>query len=215
MVGCLLWGTVCLVAEPEKKDLTSYSPLIHAGLPQALVFVYHSLNGFFMVIDFLVPAVAFVLAVLVLSVLGKREEASTLGQGLRIVAPAIAVSVLSWFVWRFIDTTLAGNVSLPHLVNGTDAAQAKGEPAAWQGVVYFATMLAGMAAHTTWEFLPSSSRKKAVTFDKWRYVRPALVAPIIFLAVWKIVGAQTFGVQSVLLSFQNGFFWQTVMSKRT
>jgi hypothetical protein len=169
-------------------------------------------------IDFVVPAVAFALAALVLGWLLVPPDGapSELSRAARIVVPSVLVAGLSWLVWRFIAIQIGGSgISLPHLVNGGKGATSGGSPAPWQGVVYFVTMVAGMAAHTTWQFLPQSQRAKPVAFDKWQYVRPALVAPMIFLAVWKIVGVQPFGIESILLSFQNGFFWQTVMSKRS
>jgi hypothetical protein len=169
-----------------------------------------------MIVDFLVPAAAFALAIFILSIFTATEDEKAIpSQAVRLAIPSLAVAALSWLVWRLVDNQVAGSaVSFPHLVNGTDTAQGQGNPPPWQGIVYFCAMIGGMAAHTTWELLPKSTRQKVVAFDKWRFVRPALVAPIIFLAVWKIVDVHPFGVESVLLSFQNGFFWQTVMSKR-
>lgn len=169
-------------------------------------------------IDFVVPAAAFALAALILGwqLVFPEETVSGPSRAVRVFAPSLLIAGLSWVIWRFVAIQAEGaGVTLPHLVNGGGSSTAQGNPAPWQGIVYFCAMVAGMAAHTTWEFLPKSRRAKPIAFDKWQYVRPALVAPMIFLAVWKIVGIQPFGIESILLSFQNGFFWQTVMSKRT
>jgi hypothetical protein len=47
--------------------------------------------------------------------------------------------------------------------------------------------------------------------DPNAFWRPVLISPIVFLAVYVAATKQPKGLLPVLLAFQNGFFWQTVL----
>src|SRR5262249_1838101 len=127
-----------------------------------------------------------------------------------VMIPALLTATAAWIGFRYIEM---GDVSFHHLVNGSGNEPPQTIP--WIGLVYFIAMVIGMFAHTTWALLPPKATSARPKLDAWLYLPPTLVAPIVFLAVLKLIGASGFSVESLLLSFQNGFFWQTVMSKRT
>jgi hypothetical protein len=89
-------------------------------------------------------------------------------------------------------------------------------------LVLFATMILGMSAKYLWdqiesrrkknENLPPGAPKHRLEFDFWDFVQPLLVAGIIFAAVIQI--SSELNLTSGLFSFQNGFFWQTVIRRR-
>ncbi len=165
-------------------------------------------------LNFLVPAAAFTLATVILSWLVASSQMDTLAALVRIVLPSVVVAGVSWLLWRLVMMHLdEATVNFHHLIRGTSS-ESTNLPV-WTGAAYFGAMVAGMAAHTVWLMLPKIKGSHPLSFDRWQFVRPALVAPIIFLAVWKTVGSQPLGVEPILLSFQNGFFWQTVLSKHT
>ena len=81
----------------------------------------------------------------------------------------------------------------------------------WVALCYFASMVVGMLAQTIWLALQQRAAGAAPTFDKWEFVKPALVAPIVFIAAYHTITDANFKTMTLLFSFQNGFFWQTVL----
>jgi hypothetical protein len=70
-----------------------------------------------------------------------------------------------------------------------------------------AAMLAGILAKSLWD----ASLSSVFQIDGRALLRALLVAPIVVVGGWKIFeGAPT--LQTLLLVFSNGFFWQTVFS---
>jgi hypothetical protein len=87
-------------------------------------------------------------------------------------------------------------------------------------ILLFAAMVGGMSAKYLWDLIEvRRSKMKTLKgqnvplgFDGWDFFQPLLVAGIVFsgvLATLKEMDAPT-----VLLSFQNGFFWQTVLKRK-
>lgn len=56
--------------------------------------------------------------------------------------------------------------------------------------------------------------KVGIEIDKWDLVYPFLSSAIVFGAVMEIVGNSELAFPIVLLAFQNGFFWQTIIGKQ-
>jgi ABC-type Na+ efflux pump permease subunit len=69
----------------------------------------------------------------------------------------------------------------------------------------FLAMLAGVAAKYFWEH---GFEAQLDTNALWR---PMLVTPIIFLPVYVAAAKSPRGLVPILVAFQNGFFWQTVI----
>jgi hypothetical protein len=87
-------------------------------------------------------------------------------------------------------------------------------------LIFFVAMILGMVAKYFWDLIeerrkappdPHSGRRP-LHFDPWECIQPLLVAGIVFGAILSMLKELT--VPSVLLSFQNGFFWQTILKKQ-
>ncbi|MGY8669297.1 hypothetical protein Q3C01_44145 [Bradyrhizobium sp. UFLA05-109] len=55
--------------------------------------------------------------------------------------------------------------------------------------------------------------RTGLNFDLWEFTYPMLVSVITFGAVLQGVGTKAIDVQAVILSFQTGFFWQTILAR--
>lgn len=166
--------------------------------------------------QFMIPAVSFFVVSAVVAATGLMHPAVEGQQQHRTPAlfliPGLLAAALAWFGERLIESRIEGSAGSIHfLLRGSTTPGQSLIP--WVGLVYFCAMVAGMFAHTTWDAISKRRSRKPPVFDKWLYLRPALVAPIIFIAVLKLVGGSNFDFAALLLSFQNGFFWQTVLSK--
>jgi hypothetical protein len=73
------------------------------------------------------------------------------------------------------------------------------------GLGLFVAMLLGIVANYFW----THGFAGRVNWDQ--LARPILVSPIVFMAVYVAATKQPRGALPVLLAFQNGFFWQTVL----
>jgi hypothetical protein len=169
-----------------------------------------------MELHFLIPAVSFLLVTLIVAatgILGTTVNGAQPGKRQWVILlPGLIAALLAWLGERFVETIVTGSgQSIHFLLKGSTATDQNVVP--WVGVVYFISMVTGMFAHTTWDAINKRKAGKDPVFDRWVYLRPALVAPIVFIAVLKLVGGSSFDFAALLLSFQNGFFWQTVLSK--
>jgi len=90
----------------------------------------------------------------------------------------------------------------------------------WQELLLFLAMILGMTAKTVWDAIEArrtrmrrASGDRGLRIDPWEFAQPMLVSVIVFGAV---IGAkQPAGIPGLVFSFQNGFFWQTVLRKQT
>lgn len=161
---------------------------------------------------------------------------------LRFLVPAaiaILVLILARFVWRdpvpegspspwFLQLALAAFAGLLgsaalwvaehflaiHFLAGGPRESAAAESSWWTSLAYFIAMILGMMAQAIWYAIDKRTASKPPVFDKWEFVKPALVAPIVFIAVYNNVTQTQITVVMLLFSFQNGFFWQTVLRKQ-
>ncbi|MFA1674861.1 hypothetical protein ACDY97_19380 [Rhizobium mongolense] len=58
------------------------------------------------------------------------------------------------------------------------------------------------------------SREIRSVVDSVSFWRAICVAPLVFLAIYTAVGGMPGDIPSVLLAFQNGFFWENVLKKQ-
>jgi hypothetical protein len=91
--------------------------------------------------------------------------------------------------------------------------EAEASAPVWTGIIYFGAMVIGMAAHTAFDAVAQRKQGQQPAFDPWSFLQPALVSPIIFLGVRAMLVEKEYTLEATLLSFQNGFFWQTVFEK--
>jgi hypothetical protein len=159
-------------------------------------------------LDFLLPAATFLLVSAFIMVLKRRNEtgaapgAWSFPRFVSMMVPGAAAALMVWVIYSVVIPLF-----LPQDFPRSDA-----EPTApaWAGIAYFSAMILGMAAHAAFEAVGKRKPYTAPVFDPWSFVQPALVAPIIFLGVRGILPQSDFTLEAILLSFQNGFFWQTV-----
>lgn len=83
-------------------------------------------------------------------------------------------------------------------------------------ILLFICMILGMLAKTLWDAIENRNSSSSVNIDLWNLVKPMLISPIIFGAVMAIQADNSpNSLPTYLLSFQNGFMWQTIFSKIT
>jgi small-conductance mechanosensitive channel len=94
-------------------------------------------------------------------------------------------------------------------------------------LLLFGTMLVGMvASYFTKQIEQRRTRIEekrrtgdvsptSLEFDFWEFSYPMLVSVITFGAILESVGGKPVMLSSVILSFQTGFFWQTVLARST
>ena len=69
----------------------------------------------------------------------------------------------------------------------------------------FAAMLAGIVANYFWVHGLTGR------IDLNQLWRPVLISPIVFMSVYVTATKQPRGLIPILVAFQNGFFWQTII----
>jgi hypothetical protein len=93
----------------------------------------------------------------------------------------------------------------------------------WWELLLFLVMLAGMmcryitaAIEERRDRLRTSTNKRRVRirFDPWEFSYPLFVSVITFGGVLSAISAKEVSLQNVILSFQTGFFWQTILASR-
>jgi len=80
----------------------------------------------------------------------------------------------------------------------------------WLQIALYFSMLVGMASKYLFDAIGEGNK---VEFRKWQFFKPMFVSPIIFAAIYSKVGEDSPVVLLLIFSFQNGFFWQSVLKK--
>lgn len=88
-------------------------------------------------------------------------------------------------------------------------------PAAFKGISWFDmalyfVMIAGMMAKYLFDAIGDTNDIK---FQKWQFIKPIFISPIVFGVIYSAIDQSTSGFLLFIFSFQNGFFWQTVLNK--
>jgi hypothetical protein len=94
-------------------------------------------------------------------------------------------------------------------------------------LLLFALMSAGMACRYLTRQIERRSEKirklerasgefdkPRIEFDAWEFSYPFFVSVVTFAAVLSQIQGEHLGLADVILSFQTGFFWQTVLASR-
>lgn len=76
------------------------------------------------------------------------------------------------------------------------------------GMYFF--MLAGMTGKYLFDAIGEKKRQR-LKLNKWQFIKPFLVSPIIFGTVYAQLPENTSTFMLFIFSFQNGFFWQTLL----
>ncbi len=101
------------------------------------------------------------------------------------------------------------------LKDGTVISKGAGEILAnlpWEDIGMFFSMLVGIASKYLFDLI-GEKRRRRLAFNKWQFLRPFLVSPIIFLAILSQVPENIPAHMLFIISYQNGFFWQTLLYK--
>ena len=80
----------------------------------------------------------------------------------------------------------------------------------WKEIGLYFAMVAGMAAKYFYEAIGEGN---TISFKKWQFLKPMFISPLVFGAIYTQTPASASGVFLMIFSFQNGFFWQTVLAK--
>ncbi len=83
---------------------------------------------------------------------------------------------------------------------------------AWLDLGLYAAMLFGMASKYLYDLIGDKPKKK-LKFNKWQFFKPFLVSPAIFVSVLALLPEQRSSLMILVFSYQNGFFWQTLLYK--
>jgi hypothetical protein len=155
-----------------------------------------------MILDlyYVLPGAAFIVVLLIMLMIGRTSVP-------RFV-DFIVATLAAFLVWYALIAA-EKFLSVHFLAGGPESKALETPP--WVALCYFASMVLGMLAQTIWFALQQRTAGALPTFDKWEFVKPALVAPIVFIAVYQTITDGTFKAMTLLFSFQNGFFWQTVL----
>lgn len=82
----------------------------------------------------------------------------------------------------------------------------------WLEIGLYFVMLIGMAAKYFYDAIGEGNK---IQFQKWQFIKPILISPLVFGTIYSGLGEQTAKLLLLIFSFQNGFFWQTVLYKHT
>jgi hypothetical protein len=82
----------------------------------------------------------------------------------------------------------------------------------WQDIGMFFSMLLGMASKYLFDMIGEKKRRR-IAFNKWQFLKPFLVSPIIFGTILSQVPEKMPVFTLLILSYQNGFFWHTLLYK--
>jgi hypothetical protein len=82
----------------------------------------------------------------------------------------------------------------------------------WLEIGLYFIMLLGMASKYLYDAIGEKNRKK-IKFNKWQFLKPFFVSPMIFAAVYSTIPESTSTFLLLIFAYQNGFFWHTVLYK--
>ena len=119
---------------------------------------------------------------------------------------ALAITAVTWFVFYVLDVTVRA-VNIPWY-----------EDTPWKQLIALFLTMFGMADKYLFDVIKDRKQSKSIEklplplkFDIWEFIQPFLVSFIVFGAFWNMHGDEELKVTWLVISFQNGFFWQTVL----
>ena len=156
------------------------------------------------------------------------------------VVCGVLVSLIIWFLqrsrWKTWIRVLCAAVTLVALaifIYVSSAPVTLGAEESWYKtspyieMVFFALMLAGMAARYVARAIEarrdkiaelakqsSSFAKPKLEFDIWEFSYPLLVSVVTYGALLTQLKERTLSTENAILSFQTGFFWQTILAAK-
>jgi len=132
------------------------------------------------IFHYVVPVSIFAVVLILTRYLWGDNAPDDASSWLKQVVPAAIAALLGWLALLLVERLLA-----VHFLAGGPQENAIAETASWTSLVYFFAMVVGMIAQSIWHALQNRKPNKPPVFDKWEFVKPALVAPIVFIAVYR------------------------------
>jgi hypothetical protein len=124
------------------------------------------------------------------------------------------------FILSVLMTGLAVYLAVEILFQGNRQVISKGDGGLlanlpWQDIGMFFSMLVGMASKYLFDIINEKDEKKKrrIAFNKWQFLKPFLVSPIIFGTILSQVPDNMPVFMLFIISYQNGFFWHTLLYK--
>ena len=157
--------------------------------------------------------------------------ASFLILGLFLSGILLAIQRRRWRWWIRAPLALVAGVALTLYVARTpvllsDSAWYDRSP--FKEMSLFLTMILGMACRYVTSAIEERRerikklreagklfRKPRLEFDAWEFSYPLFVSVVTFGFLLKQVGSDQLSTLNLILSFQNGFFWQTLLQAQT
>jgi hypothetical protein len=143
-----------------------------------------------------------------------------------LIATAVICGVMSaWPAWRKLLVIVPAVGAIALLVSmgaiGTRGAVSWWREPLWRNLVLYAVMFAGMMFRVVSDRLEvwrqqkeqPGARRRRPRFDFWDFVYPVMPSLALFQAVLWGAENKELSLQLCLASFQNGFFWHTLLAK--
>lgn len=148
----------------------------------------------------------FIVSILLLvSVLWMRRPISLIWRFLGLVL--LLISFFSVDTWIFTVTTRSVDFAWY-------------ERAPFKHLISLAFLVAGMASKVLYDAIESLRQRRSkgagptrLQIDHWDFVQPFLVAFIVFGTFWQFHGEESLTLTWLVLSYHNGFFWQTIIRR--
>lgn len=133
----------------------------------------------------------------------------------------ITVSFANWEWWWRIALALAVTIIVTSVIGYSGSVtlgrEAWFDVSPFRELLLFALMLLGMAARVVSLAIESSRAKnksaKRPIVSRWDFIYPMLFAVPTFGALLTQVTSETLTTANVVLAFQTGFFWQTILKR--
>lgn len=82
----------------------------------------------------------------------------------------------------------------------------------WFQISLYFAMILGMIAKYFFDIFDKGKTTK-ITIQKLQLIKPLLVSPVVFGVVYASTNEATSDFSLLIIAFQNGFFWQTLLAK--
>lgn len=135
-------------------------------------------------------------------------------------AALFAASFLPWRWWWRALLALAVTVIVAVLLSSSGPVQLGNEwwfnTSPYRELILFALMLVGMAARVlslAIEQRKTENEPAGLRVNRWDFIYPMLFAVPTFGALLSQLNAETMTLPNIVLSFQTGFFWQTILKR--
>ena len=147
----------------------------------------------------------FIVSILLLiSVFWMRRRVSLVW---RLLGLILLISFFTFDIWIFPVTTRSVDLAWY-------------EQAPYKHLISLSFLVAGMASKVLYDAIDALRLRKSkgeastrLQIDNWDFVQPFLVAFIVFGAFWQLHGQESLNLTWLVLSYQNGFFWQTILRR--